>query len=64
MAQGKPRNYGTLVLLALNLVCYGMIGWGFSMSPFEWGLIVPGFLLWTDLAMEAHYARIACRVTK
>jgi hypothetical protein len=64
MAQDKNKtaHFTTLVLLLTNVVCYGMVGWG--CYTHELGLVVPGLLLWIDLAMEAHYARIVRGVAK
>lgn len=64
MAQGKSRTayFPMLVLLLLNVVSYGMVGWG--CYTHELGLVVPGLLLWIDLVMEARYARTVRGVAK
>lgn len=47
----------TVRLYFFNALCYGGVGLGFYQIYHPLGLIVPAFLLWCELMMEAFYAR-------
>ena len=49
--------YRIFLLVFLNVLCYGGVAVGFWMIYHPLGLIVPAFLLWLDLIMEAIHAR-------
>jgi hypothetical protein len=48
---------GIFLLVFLNALCYGTLAVGFWQIYHPLGLIVPAFLLWLDLVLEARYAR-------